>query len=46
MSTLSFHEEDLELGKDFFVWPHPTDSGKALFMVDGVAERATSEVIS
>lgn len=30
MSTLSFCEEDLELVKDFFVWPHPTDSSKAL----------------
>ena len=43
MSTLSFCEEDSEPGEDFFIWPHPTDPGKALFLVDGVAERATGE---
>jgi hypothetical protein len=40
MVTLSFHEEDLELGKDFFILPHPSNSGEALFMVDGLAKRA------
>jgi hypothetical protein len=34
MSTLSFREEDSDLGEDFFVWVHPTDPEKALFMVD------------
>ena len=28
------HEEELDLGEDFFAWPHPTNSGEALFMVD------------
>jgi hypothetical protein len=38
MSTLSIREEDSKLGEDIFVWPHPTDPEKALFVVDGVAE--------
>ena len=43
MLTLSLHEEDLELGEDFFVWSHPMDPRKALFVVDGVAKRAVRE---
>ena len=39
MVTLSLYEE-LELGDDFFIWPHPMNSGEALFVVDDVAERA------
>jgi hypothetical protein len=46
MSTLSFREEDSDLGEDFFVWPHPTDPGKALFMVDDAFERAAGEAAS
>ena len=46
MLTISFHEDDLELGKDFFIWPHPTYSSKALFVVDGVAKRTMREAIS
>ena len=44
--TLSFREEDSELGEDFFVWPRPTDPRKALFVVDGVVERAIGEAAS
>jgi hypothetical protein len=33
-------EEELDLGEDSFMWPHPTCLGEALFVVDGVAERA------
>ena len=32
--ALSLHEEDLELGKDFIIWPHPTNPSEALFVVD------------
>ena len=46
MSTFSFRKEDLELGEDFFVWPHPMDSDKALFVVDGVAKRTVREAVS
>jgi hypothetical protein len=46
MSTVSFCEEDSELGEDFFVWPHPTDPEKALFMVDDASKRATREAAS
>ena len=38
MSAFSSREGDLELGDDVFIWPHPTESGKALFTVDDVAE--------
>lgn len=38
MAALSFREDDLELGKDFFMWPHPTYSSEALFVVDDAAE--------
>ena len=34
MSTLSSLEEGLELGEDFFIWPHPM----ALFVVDNASE--------
>jgi hypothetical protein len=40
MSALSFYEEDLELGEDFFIWLHPTNPRKALFVVDDASERA------
>jgi hypothetical protein len=43
---LSFCGEDLELGEDFFIWPHLMNSSEALFMVDGVVERATREATS
>jgi hypothetical protein len=46
MLALSFREEDLELGEDFFIWLHPTDPGKALFMVDDASERATGGAAS
>ena len=46
MLTLSFREEDLELGEDFFIWPYLMDSGKALFVVDGVAEQTMGEAVS
>ena len=46
MSTLSFHEEDLELGEDFFIWPRPMDPRKPLFMVDDASEQATWEAAS
>ena len=46
MLTLSFREEHLELGKDFFVWSYPTHSGKAVFMVDGVVKRTVGEAAS
>lgn len=46
MVTLSFHEEDLELGKDFFILSHPSNSSEALFMVDGLAKRAEREATS
>ena len=46
LSTLSFHEEDLELGEDFFVWSHPMDPRKALFMVDDASKRAMGEATS
>jgi hypothetical protein len=35
---LSLRGEDLELGEDFFIWPHPMKSGKALFVVDAVVD--------
>jgi hypothetical protein len=38
MSTLSFREEDSDLGEDFFLWVHPMDPGKALFVVDDASE--------
>jgi hypothetical protein len=38
MSTLFFHEEDSDLGEDFFIWVHPMDPVKALFMVDDASE--------
>jgi hypothetical protein len=38
MSVVSFYEEDSELGEDFFIWPHPTDPEKAIFMVDDASE--------
>ena len=38
MSALVHHGEELELGGDFFMWPHPLDSCEALFVVDDVAE--------
>jgi hypothetical protein len=43
MSALSSCEGDLGLGKDVFIWPHTTESGKALFVVDDMAERAARE---
>jgi hypothetical protein len=43
MSVHSSREGDLELGEDVFIWPHPTKSSKALFVVDDMAERATRE---
>ena len=46
MVTPPLHEEDLELGEDLFVWPHPTNSSEALFMVDDVAKRVTREATS
>jgi hypothetical protein len=39
-------KDELYLGEDFFSWPHPTRSGEALFVVDDVAERVTTEVAS
>ena len=39
-TTLVLHEEDLELGGEFFAWSHPTNPSKALFMVDDATERA------
>jgi hypothetical protein len=38
MSALFVDEEGLELGKGFFVWPHPMKLGKGLFVVDDIAE--------
>lgn len=46
MVTPVRHEEEIDMGEDLFVWPHPTNSGKALFMVDGTAERAMREAVS
>jgi hypothetical protein len=46
MVTPVHHEEEIDMGEDLFVWPHPTNSGKALFMVDGTAERAMREAVS
>ena len=46
MVALSLQEEDLELGEDFFIWPHPTNSSEALFVVDDAAERAMRETAS
>ena len=43
MSALSSHALDLELGEDVFIWPHPIEFGKALFMVDDATERAMGE---
>jgi hypothetical protein len=31
-------EEELDLGEDSFMWPHPTRLGEALFVVDDMAE--------
>jgi hypothetical protein len=39
-------KDELDLGEDFFSWPHPTRSGEALFVVDDMAERVTREVTS
>lgn len=44
--ALSLHEEDLELGEDFFIWPHPTNPSDAPFVVDDVTKRATRKVTS
>jgi hypothetical protein len=33
----------LELDEGFFVWLHPTELDRALFMVDDVAKRAMGE---
>ena len=46
MAALVHHEEDSELGEDFFMWPHLMNSDEALFVVDDVAERATREATS
>ena len=46
MMTPSLREEDLEVGEDFFIWPHPMNSSEALFVVDDVAELATREAAS
>lgn len=46
MVALVCHEEEPNLGELFFMWPHPTNSGEALFVVDDAAERATREVAS
>ena len=40
VAALVHHEEDSELGEDFFMWPHLMNSDEALFVVDDVAERA------
>ena len=29
---------ELDLGEDLLSWPHPTNSGEALFMLDDVIE--------
>ena len=34
------HHEELDLGEDLLTSPHPTRSGKALFVMDDMAERA------
>ena len=44
--ALCFPLEELDLGDDSFVWPHPMRSSKALVMVDDVAEQATREATS
>ena len=46
MATPSLDEEDLKLDEDFFIWPHPTNSSEALFVVDDAAERAMRETAS
>ena len=45
MTTLVYHKE-LELGGDFFMWPHPTNSGEVMFVVDDAVEQTTREVAS
>ena len=40
------HEEEPDRGEVFFAWPHPTNSGEALFVVDDIAERATRKVFA
>jgi hypothetical protein len=46
MSALPLGEEGLELDEGFFVWLHPIELDRALFMVDDVAERAMGEAAS
>ena len=46
MLALVRHGKELELGRDFFMWLHPSDSGEALFVVDDATERAMREVAS
>ena len=38
--------DELDLGEDRLSWPHPTNSGEALFVVDDATERVTREVAS
>ena len=38
MAALIHHEEELELGEDFFMWPRPTNPHEALFVVDNTTE--------
>jgi hypothetical protein len=38
--------EELDIGEDTFMWPHPARSGEALFVVDDVAERARRKAAS
>jgi len=33
-------------GDDIFMWPHPTEPGKALFAVDDAYERTTRDLTS
>jgi hypothetical protein len=40
------HEDNLDLGEDFFSWPHPMCFGEVLFVVDDTVERATREATS
>ena len=38
--------DELDLGEDLLLWPHSTNSGEALFVVDDAIERAMREVAS
>ena len=39
-------EEELDLGEDSFIWPHPMRCDEALFVVDNAAERVMREATS